>query len=177
MLVDPASARILSVKPMAAPENNDVVTRALADVLPLYPHLNTLIMDRVCGYKRAAGQNPNLSQLKFFIVDWFHARGHVGGCQCNPRTNKALGRRLGSLNTSICEQTFSWFRKYSHATTLASHSVCTTAVMTGRALARSGVPRSARAPEGAARHRAHYATRPRSFCGRMGVCGGGRRGG
>ena len=88
MIADPASAHIFSAKPMSTPEDNDVVTHVLGDVLPRCPHLSTLMVCSVCGHKRAASQNTNLPQLKLFAIDWSHTCGHVGSCQCTPRTNR-----------------------------------------------------------------------------------------
>ena len=115
MRMEPVSGRIVALKPMNTPENNEVVTRLLTAILPVYRNVDTLIMDRVCGCKPSAVQNPMLSQLQHYSIDWFHARGHVKHCPCNPRSIKSLARRLGDLNTSICEQTFNWFRKYALA--------------------------------------------------------------
>ena len=100
--------------PVAQPENNAVVTESLAKVLPHHPRINLLVMDRVCGYRPSAEQNPLLRQLKYYSVDWLHAKGHTDACECNPYFVGRLSRRLGKMNTSVCKQTFSWFRKYAH---------------------------------------------------------------
>ena len=115
MLVDPQSGRIVGVTPMRDPENNAVVTESLTKTLPNYPNVNVFVMDRVCGFKKTAEENPALAQIKYYSVDWLHAKGHIDDCPCNPYFIGRLSRRLGSMNTSVCEQTFSWFRKYAHS--------------------------------------------------------------
>ena len=45
------------------------------------------------------------------LVDRFHAKGHRRACPCHPMKPR-LKKRLGTLNTSVAEQIFSWFRTY-----------------------------------------------------------------
>ena len=46
-------------------------------------------------------------------MDRFHSYGHSKKCPCNPRSKTRLKKCIKNLNTSIAEQTFSWFRGYS----------------------------------------------------------------
>ena len=113
MLIDPVSARILSVVPQDQPEGNTVATHSLLKVLPKYPKVDLLIMDRCCHFMPAALKTEGLEQLKYFSLDRFHSYGHTRKCPCNPRSKTRLKKRIAGLNTSVAEQTFSWFRGYS----------------------------------------------------------------
>ena len=113
MIVDPASGRVLSVVSQDDPENNLIASQALGKVLFLYPNVNCLIYDRNCSFMPAAQKNSALCQIQFWSIDLMHAYGHGKICACNPRVHKRLKSRLMNVNTSVCEQTFSWFRNYS----------------------------------------------------------------
>lgn len=112
MVVDPASKHIVAVHEQVQPENNATLTDILHSILPIYPSCNALIMDRVCSYAPSAAKDPALSQIKYYIVDKFHALHHVSTCPCNPHKIVRLKRRLSGVNSSACEQLFSWFRGY-----------------------------------------------------------------
>ena len=113
MVVDPVSGRILGVTSQDEPEGNKVVTQSLLKILPQYPNIDLLVMDRACHYMPSAVKTPGLEQLKYFSLDRFHSYGHTKNCPCNPRSKTRLKKRIKNLNTSIAEQTFSWFRGYS----------------------------------------------------------------
>jgi len=113
MVIDPRSKRIVSVRRQVNPENNAVVSASLEKVLWLYKKCDTFVMDRVCKYKKEGQSRAKLQQLKNYIVDKWHAKkGHNKRCTCSPCVHPRLNRRLRGVNTSICEQTFSWFRGY-----------------------------------------------------------------
>ena len=112
MIVDPKSQRIVSVREQTQPENNAIVEASLERVLPLYKECDAFIMDRVCKFAPQASKKTSLKQIKYYIVDKFHAKGHVKKCKFNPLLVSRLKRRCRGVNTSICEQTFSWFRGY-----------------------------------------------------------------
>lgn len=112
MLCDPESKHVLAVEPMEKPENNDVVTRSLEAVLPLYKKCNAFIMDRACAFYRAGVQNPNLAKIRHYAVDKMHEKGHSASCKQSPKKSPTLKRRLRQVNTHICEQTFAWFRGF-----------------------------------------------------------------
>jgi len=97
---------------MRDPENNEVTTTALTKVLPMYTDVDCFVLDRVCKYVGHAQRLSELRQIKYFAVDRFHARLHGPNCKCSPLNVPRLDRRLKDLNTSVCEQTFSWFRRY-----------------------------------------------------------------
>ncbi|CAK9057356.1 Uncharacterized protein SCF082_LOCUS30832 [Durusdinium trenchii] len=82
---------------MHEPEGNEVAINSFQDILWLYPQVDTIIYDRACHIHAAAKQDSALEQVKYLIVDRFIRK---------------LDRRIKDLNTSICEQTFSWFRGY-----------------------------------------------------------------
>ena len=112
MLVHPRNLRILAVRSMSVPENNEILYDSLLEILPLYKHLDGLIMDRACGFLPTAQADKNLKQIKYWSIDGFHAKGHTKGCPCNPIYKKRLATRFEGVNSSACEQVFSWFKGY-----------------------------------------------------------------
>ena len=54
---------------------------------------------------------PGLSMTKHYVVDSFHAHGHSNECPCNPRVKRSLKAKIAD-NTSVGEQVFAWFRRY-----------------------------------------------------------------
>jgi hypothetical protein len=115
MAVDPKSKRILSVREQVEPENNEIVMSSLKSVLPLYPKCNASVYDRACKFAPSAEKEPTLKQLKYYIVDKFHATKHNAKCKCNPQKIPSLQRRLRGVATPICESLFSWFRGYARS--------------------------------------------------------------
>ncbi|CAJ1377361.1 unnamed protein product [Effrenium voratum] len=115
MVCDPSTGKILGLRVMKEPENTQHVLQMLDAVVWLYPKLNTFVYDRACSIVRAAHEEDSLGQIEHYIVDWFHAYRHNSKCKCNPRKVRKLGKIVKNVNTSICEQIFSWFRHYSTA--------------------------------------------------------------
>ncbi len=69
--------------------------------------------DRACRFYNAAiASCKDLKRIKTWAVDRFHAQGHSKRCKCSPLVKKNIDKHLKGTNTSICEQTFSWFRGY-----------------------------------------------------------------
>ena len=112
MLVDPQSKHIVGVEPQRDPENNAIVISGLKRALPIYPRCNGFVLDRACKFDKEARQTPALSQLKHIAVDKWHQKSHNRRCKNSPKNVPALKRRFARVNTSIAEQTFSWFRGY-----------------------------------------------------------------
>jgi hypothetical protein len=112
MMTDPACGRILSVEPMAGPENNDVAFRTIEKVISHYPCASVLIYDRACRLVQAGRGRRKLRQIRTWAVDKWHAYKHGKECVCSPWNHKNIERALNGLNTSVAEQTFSWFRSY-----------------------------------------------------------------
>jgi hypothetical protein len=112
MLVWPSNGRVLSVVRQDEPEGNAIATEALEKVLPLYKDVDCFIYDRCCKYMPSAIENDNLKQIKYYTTDKFHGFKHVSSCKCRPQSVRRLNNRLKHVNTSVCEQTFSWFRNY-----------------------------------------------------------------
>ena len=110
MLICPRSGRVVKALQERDPENNQLVTLALEQTLPSFPRVNCFIYDRNCLYEPGAKLNPNLKQIKYFPIDKWHGKGHVPKCRCHPMYVPRLRRRVRDINTSIAEQTFSWFR-------------------------------------------------------------------
>ena len=50
--------------------------------------------------------------MKYWCIDRFHARADGDTCTCSPLVHRRLDLRLRNVNSSIAEQTFSWFRGY-----------------------------------------------------------------
>lgn len=84
MLCDPTSGRIVYMGMMMEPEGNETATEALKETLWLYPACNCFVYDRACSIMPSAQQELALKQLKYFIVDKFHAHRHGKKCACNP---------------------------------------------------------------------------------------------
>ena len=84
MVVDPVSGRILGVTSQDEPEGNKVVTQSLLKILPQYPNIDLLVMDRACHYMPSAVKTPGLEQLKYFSLDRFHSYGHTKIAHATP---------------------------------------------------------------------------------------------
>ena len=112
MLIDPKTGRILAALTQMKPEGNEVAAEALCKILPTYKKVDLFILDRVCAFMPGAKQMKGLQQLKYYSVDRFHALQHRKTCPCHP-SKRRLQNRFGHFNTSVAEQTFSWFRSYS----------------------------------------------------------------
>ena len=97
---------------MMEPENNKVNDTSLEKVLGLYKKCDCYIMDRCCRYLPHARKNQKLKQIKYWTCDKFHGKKHKANCPCRPQSNPRLAKRLKKVNTSIAEQTFSWFRSH-----------------------------------------------------------------
>ena len=113
MLVNPSNQRILSVVCMDKPEGNEVMVNALDKILHKYKQVNGIVLDRACSFITRAKSIEKFHQIKYWCVDYFHARGHRKSCPCNPHFVTKLHRRFKDVNTSAAEQVFSWFRNYS----------------------------------------------------------------
>ena len=73
--------------------------------------LDCFIMDRNCKY--APLHKSKFAKIKTWAIDKFHAKkGHGPKCKCSPYNNRAIMRRLKGINTSVCEQVWSWLRNY-----------------------------------------------------------------
>jgi hypothetical protein len=112
MMVDPSSGRILSVNPMTEPENNDIAFGTVEKVIGQYPAARVLIYDRACKLKPSGSSRPLMRQFKVWAVDKWHGYRHTEECACSPWNHDRIWNALEDYNTSIAEQTFSWFRGY-----------------------------------------------------------------
>ena len=113
----PKTGRILHAVPMFHPENNALVLDELENVVGRYPFANCFIYDRACKIlldvqKRKAA----LWEVKTYTTDKFHGWRHKESCLANPFSSAKLMKRIEGLNTSVAEQTFSWFRGYARST-------------------------------------------------------------
>lgn len=113
MITSPETGYIVGIHEMLEPENNAIAFKCLSEILPLYPRVDGMIYDRACSILAQASKKKFLQQVKYWSVDKFHGRTHVASCKCNPHHIMRLKRRFRDVNTSISEQTFSWFRGYS----------------------------------------------------------------
>ena len=112
MIMDAAGGRVLSVQQQFEPENNEVVTVALEKVIDQYKNAKTFIMDRNCKYAPKNKSRQKLRKIRTWAIDKFHAKRHGKKCPCNPYKHKLTMRALKGVNTSVCEQVWSWFRNY-----------------------------------------------------------------
>jgi hypothetical protein len=112
MAVNPTDGRVLGVQEQFEPENNQVVIDCLNRVLPGLPQCNCFIYDRVCRLAPEIERKELFEQVKYWVVDKFHAHGHSCTCRHSPLTVIRLKRRVSKVNTAISEQVFSWFRNY-----------------------------------------------------------------
>ena len=60
-------------------------------------------------YRRPC-QATNFRQIKYWSVDYFHAKARRKSCRRNPNFVKHLGRRFKKTNASAAEHVFAWFR-------------------------------------------------------------------
>ena len=112
MAVDPSTGLVLSVSPMQDPENNEIATNVLLDLVSRGSQINCVIYDRMCACLNHAQAQKPLKQIKYWCIDRFHARAHSPKCACSPLNHRRLDLRLRNVNSSIAEQTFAWFRNY-----------------------------------------------------------------
>ena len=112
MAIDPKSGLILSVTNMPEPENNEVAKAVLNNVVSCASNLNCVIYDKMCVCHKAFISDRSFAKVKYWCVDRFHAKAHGDHCPCSPLLHRRLHLRLRDVNTSIAEQTFSWFRGY-----------------------------------------------------------------
>ena len=112
MAVDGESNKILGLDCMHKPENNATAIKMLLRLARLMPKLKTLVYDRACSLKKQASRQPGLKGLKHYVVDKFHGHRHSKKCVANPHVHKHLAKAIAKANTSACEQTFAWMRRY-----------------------------------------------------------------
>ena len=74
--------------------------------------MNTFVYDRCCSFYVSAQKLAACRGIKYWCVDWMHAKGHSSSCPCNPYRIKRLSRRLKGVNTQVAEQSFAWFKGY-----------------------------------------------------------------
>ena len=89
-----------------------MVSDSLKRVISLFPRCNAFVFDWACKFEKAARKDPALSQIKHIAVDKWHQHNHNNRCKNSPKNVPSLKRRFARVNTSIAEQTFSWFRGY-----------------------------------------------------------------
>jgi hypothetical protein len=58
--------------------------RSLGRFLVAVPQCNCFVYGQACAVMKSAKQEPALTQLKYCVVDSFHAHRHSKKCQCNP---------------------------------------------------------------------------------------------
>ena len=112
MVIDPCTGLVLSVSAMQDPENNQIATDVLQEIVSRGPHIDCVIYDRMCACLKHATAHKPLRQMKYWCIDQFHAKAHSPKCECSPLNHRRLDLRLRSINSSIAEQTFAWFRNY-----------------------------------------------------------------
>ena len=111
------TGRILHAVPMFHPENNALVLDELENVVERYPFANCFSYDRAWKIlldvqKRKAAP----WKIRTYATDKFHGWRRKKSFLANPFSSAKLMRRIEGLNTSVAEQTFSWFRGYARST-------------------------------------------------------------
>ena len=121
MAMDPCSGLVLSVDDMEEPENNAVAKKVLGKVMAKATNLDCVIYDKMCVCMKSFASDKEFKQVKYWPVDRFHAKAHSSSCPCSPVHIRRLDLRLRSVNSSIAEQTFSWFRGYASSFNTKAH--------------------------------------------------------
>jgi hypothetical protein len=118
VVCSPLTGRVVAVNRMVDPEDNKVAEatfhKALVAGRVPRKRVDCLIYDRMCRLSESMKATGKFRQVKHYAIDKLHGRKHDHQCACNPKTNCRLSHRLEGVNTMLCEQTFSWFRRYSH---------------------------------------------------------------
>ena len=117
----PCSGLVLSVDDMEEPENNAVAKKVLGKVMAKATNLDCVIYDKMCVCMKSFASDKEFKQVKYWPVDRFHAKAHSSSCPCSPVHIRRLDLRLRSVNSSIAEQTFSWFRGYASSFNTKAH--------------------------------------------------------
>ncbi|CAK0848816.1 unnamed protein product [Prorocentrum cordatum] len=112
MVVTP-QGRVVTAIEQAVPEGNGVAAAALGRAIVNHPKVDTYAYDRCCSFYQSAMKIVALKPIKYWTVDWMHAKRHSDTCPCNPYHILRLKLRLKGVNTQAAEQTFSWFKGYS----------------------------------------------------------------
>lgn len=112
MVSDPRTGRVLAVEEQFEPENMTVVLGALTKALQQHENVNCILYDRACMMMPQATGLSAFKGIKYYCVDKWHAKKHNKKCACNPGVHRRLKMRLKSVNTSVAEQVFSWFRGF-----------------------------------------------------------------
>ena len=121
MAMDPRSGMVMSVADMEEPENNVVAKNVLQKVVTKAVNLNCVIYDKMCVCLKSFATDKDFKQVKYWSIDRFHAKAHSVSCPCSPIHVRRLDLRLRSVNSSIAEQTFSWFRGYASSFNTKAH--------------------------------------------------------
>ena len=106
---------------MEEPENNAVAKKVLGKVMAKATNLDCVIYDKMCVCMKSFASDKEFKQVKYWSVDRFHAKAHSSSCPCSPVHIRRLDLRLRSVNSSIAEQTFSWFRGYASSFNTKAH--------------------------------------------------------
>ena len=121
MAMDPRSGMVMSVADMEEPENNVVAKNVLRKVVTKAVNLNCVIYDKMCVCLKSFATDKDFKQVKYWSIDRFHAKAHSVSCPCSPIHVRRLDLRLRSVNSSIAEQTCSWFRGYASSFNTKAH--------------------------------------------------------
>jgi len=112
MICEPQSGRVVTVAQQINPENNDDVEKAFERAIEKHPSTNTIVYDRNCSFAPNKSKNIKFKKVTAWPIDKWHGERHTKKCKYSSKNNATYKRRLRDVNTSICEQTFGWFRGY-----------------------------------------------------------------
>ena len=81
MAVDPRTLRVLGVSCLHQPEGNEVMDGILTRLLPKYPKLDGVVLDRACySFLPYAKRTKKFPQVAHWCVDYFHGAKHSDRC-------------------------------------------------------------------------------------------------
>ena len=84
--------------------------------IAIYPNVDCIVHDLACKLGPRCQRDDIFPQIKTYAVDRFHATKHKETCIHSPYNNEDIAVRLKDVNTSVSEQTFSWFKNYAAST-------------------------------------------------------------
>ena len=105
----------LHVQQQVNPKNNDDVELAFEKAFRQHPKVDCIVYDRNCSLAPSGSDLPKFAGVKFWPVDKWHGARHTDGCRYSPQNVPKYAKRLKHVNTSVCAQTFSWFRNYARS--------------------------------------------------------------
>lgn len=111
-MVFSSASRILACKQQVDPECNSTAADVFATALKHHGRMDCVVYDRCCASAPNLMKDDRFVNVKHWTTDEWHGHRHNAKCKFSPKNVRGLARHVEQVNTSICEQTFSWFRGY-----------------------------------------------------------------